>query len=212
MIFWIAAALAASPNAASEDAARSVWRDRPYIRPHLNLGYVSVNGTGFAQATGGLEGGVIRRYRKKPHYVWTTRASALGLLGLTDWSYGADLRGGSFIGPDYQIVRLSAGPDLWYNGFGTPRSFGYHLPYSLGVDVPVTALFKLSKPLSITTRAVPGWAFDEDRQGGGVGPFHELTLLGALNIRLEGARFTVGYQRSWNVAGVTEGLVLSAGL
>ena len=208
MLWWIGMALAASPTAANE---KSDWRDRPYILPRLNVGYVSVNGTGFAQATGGLEGGLIRRYRQKPHYVWTTRASALGLLGLTDFSYGVDLRGGSFIGPDYKYLRLSLGPDLWYNGYGDPQAYGYYLPYSVGIDLPATALFKLAKGVGITTRAVPGWAFDADRRGGGVGPFDELTLLAALNLDVKNMSVTVGYQRSYNVAGVTEGIILSAG-
>ncbi len=205
-MWWIAAALAQQP------VAPDPWLDRPYILPRLNARVVSVDDLTVVQAVVGLEGGFVRRWTADPHWVSQTRAIGLGIYGLNTESVGGDLRLGSFVGPDLKPVRLSIGPDFWFNGYGSAESLDYWLPWSPGVDVPVAAYWKLAPSVLLDTSVIPGWAFDPDRQIGSVGPFHELTLVGALHVELDGPSFVVGYQRSYNGAGVIDGLILSFSL
>ena len=64
----------------------------------------------------------------------------------------------------------------------------------------------------LVTSVIPGWAFSQRRRGGGVGPFDELTLVGAGVLRAGGGYLTLGYQHSWNRAGTIQGIIISGGL
>lgn len=206
-MWWIAAALAEEPAEAGPP-----WQDRWYARPRLNARVVAVNGVPFVQGVGGAEAGLVRRWDPNPHWVSQTRAVAVGIYGLSTGSLGGDVRLGSFVGPDLKPVRLAIGPDFWFNGYGAPDALDYWLPWSPGIDVPASAFWKLAPSLLLDTSVIPGWAFDPDRQNGGVGPFHELTALAALHLTLDGPTFVLGYQRTWNGAGVFDGIILSFSL
>jgi hypothetical protein len=215
-IWFAAAALAANdpeePSGLLLPPPPKLWVNRTYLRPRLNLRLLDVNGIGVAQGVLGGEAGLVRQYQRNPHYRCHTRASAVGLIGVPTASLGGDFRIGSFIGPEYRVVRLSIGPDLWYNGYGTPSSEDYWLPWSPGVDVPLAALWKLTSAVHLTTSVTPGWAFDPDRQAMPIGPFHELTLAAILGLDLPRTRLTAGYSRTWNGIGVTDGIILSLSL
>ena len=116
------------------------------------------------------------------------------------------------MGPTSKFVTYQFGPDIWFNGYGAEDAEDYFLPYSLGIDVANTVIFHIDRSVNAQVQLTPGWAFDKDRQGGGLGPIHELT--GAVTVSVQTGVFTfvVGYQRIYNAAGVTDGLILSAGL
>jgi hypothetical protein len=207
VFFLVGAALAQEPP-----PDKPPWRDRTYVFPHLNVRALGVNDAVVLQGVGGLEGGFVRRWNKAPHYVSQTRAVALGLYGLTTGSAGGDFRVGSFVGPDLSVVRLAFGPDVWFNGYGNAGALDYWLPWSPGVDLPASAYWKIAPSVLLDTAVVPGWAFDPDRQSGGVGPFHELTLLAAVHVELRGPSIVLGWQRTYNGVGVIDGLILSLSL
>lgn len=189
------------------------WRDpKPYVLPVLNVGVVVVDGFTAAQASAGAIGGVRVRYSDKPHWVSHTRASVIGSYGLNTGSLGADLRLGSFIGPDWKVVQYQVGPDAWYNGYGRIDAEDYWLPWSPGVDLRNVVTLKFAPELHVVGEATPGWAFVTDRQTGDVDPFHELTLAAMLVIRAPFARLTIGYSRQYRSFGMSEGLILSGAL
>ena len=206
-------AIALSLLVSSATAGDSAWREpKPYVRPLLNASAVSVNGNFFAIASGGAVGGVRVRYKDKPHWLSHTRLQGLGSYGITSGSLGADVRLGSFIGPDGKVARLQMGPDVWFNGYGVIGAPDYHLPWSPGVDLSTVATLKIVKELHLVGEATPGWAFLPDRQLGGLGPFHELNLAAMAVVRTKALAVTVGYSRRYTNFGVVEGLILAAAI
>lgn len=204
-------------------AAPTPWVTEWYGRPRGNLRAISVNGVTAAQAVVGAEGGLRydhapivgrgkRRQRGASDVVGRTRLQGDVLYGITTSSFGYDLRLGSFIGPTSRYVTYQIGPDFWGNGYGTAESEDYHLPFSLGIDVQNLVIFHIDRSISAQVGITPGWAFDRDRQTGGIGPFHELSGFASVRVATGPVSFVVGYQRVYNAAGVTDGLILSVGL
>ena len=194
-------------------AAAGPWSPpAPYILPLLNLNVVSVDGDTFAQGSGGLSVGALVQYRESPHWLSHTRGQAVGIVGIPSGSLGADVRGGSFFGPDMRFLRYQLGPDVWFNGYGSQGSLDYHLPYSPGVDLSNVVTFKVIPQLEIIGEATPGWAFVRSRQLGGVGPFHELTLTAQAVVRTPILNLNVGYTRRYQTFGIYEGLIFNIGL
>lgn len=185
---------------------------RPYVRPILNGNVISVNGETHALATGGATAGVTVRDRDDPHWLSHSRTQLTGTYGLTSGSLGADVRVGSFIGPDTKLVQYQVGPDLYYNGYGTTGSPDYFLAWSPGLDLRNTVLLKLSKPFRLYGEVTPGWVFTPERQSTIVAPFHELTLLAAAVINTKVLRANIGVQRRYSVVGVIDSLVLGVSL
>jgi hypothetical protein len=188
----------------------NAWKAKPFFQPRANLRAVSVNGNSTAQAVLGAQGGVSY-WQRDGLLAGRTRLSGEGMYGFAG-SAGADVRLGSFIGPHVGIFSYMLGPDVWFNGYGGPDSRDYYLPWSPGVDISNTLRLQFVDQFGLVGVAAPGWVFNKDRQGGGVGPFHEFTLMAGANIRLGGPGVLIGYQRIYNRAGVTDGLVLSASL
>ncbi|MEM6928912.1 MAG: hypothetical protein AAF602_18375 [Myxococcota bacterium] len=200
-VAWCAAATAA-PWAPAE----------PYAVPIVNVFLVSVEGSTFAQAEGGIAAGVIKQSPRPPRWRSDTRVRATGIAGLPSFSVGGDLRLGSFFGPDTKLVRWQTGPDVWVNGYGGPASPDYDLPWSPGVNLSNVLTLKAGRPLNLVFEATPGWAVVASRQQGGVGPWHELTLAALALVRTPLGSLTVGYTRRWQAFGVFEGLVFNAGI
>ncbi|MEN0067696.1 MAG: hypothetical protein AAGA48_36545 [Myxococcota bacterium] len=184
----------------------------PYAVPVVNVSFVSVEGNTFAQAEGGVMGGVTARYLKGPRWRSDSRLRVVGIAGLPSFSLGGDLRLGSFVGPDPKWVRWQVGPDLWVNGYGGPESPDYNLPWSPGLDLKNVLTLKFGRPLNLVFEATPGWALVQARQQGGVGPFHELALSALLVLRTPGYSLIVGYTRRYQTFGVFEGLIFQAGI
>lgn len=182
-----------------------------YADPILSAGFVSVNGNAFAQATGGLEGGFRRRYRGPQRYLHHTRARGVATYGITSGSLGADMRIGSFVGPIWKRVVLQHGPDLWYSGYGQPGARDYQLAWSPGLDLYNGVRIKAAKGLFLNGWAVPGWAFNKDRRGGGVWIFDEVSLGAAVTARVNQFTVNVGYGHRWNAAGEQGFLILGGG-
>ena len=187
---------------------------KPYVVPRIGGSLVSVNGVVSTQVYGGAEAGVIVRDRHKPHWFSQSRVSAIGQYGFASNSLGGDFRIGSFFGPDGKVARLLSGPDVWFNGYGKVGALDYHLPWSPGVDLRNTVLFKVADGVRITGEVTPGWAFFPERQTAidDLIVCHELTLGATANLDLGAFSITLGYARVWNSAGANDYLILGAGL
>jgi len=185
---------------------------KPYVRPILSVGYVSVNGNGYGIATGGAAGGVRMRKRGDTPLLSHTRAQLTGSYGLNSGSIGADARVGSFIGPDTKLIQYQVGPDVYYNGYGDTTSPDFYLAWAPGLDIVNTLLVKLSKPVQLYGELTPGWVFNADRRSGIVSPFDELLLLGAVLVRTKVINVTVGVQRRYSAAGQIDSIVLGAAI
>ncbi len=188
------------------------WTEpRPYVRPILNIGYVSVNGQGTAQGIGGAEAGFVTR-EKDGVLLDRTRAQAVGMYGFTSGSLGGDLRVGSFIGPDTKAIRLLTGPDLFYNGYGVPGAPDYFLAWSPGLDIRNTATLKVAKGFRILGHVVPGWAFHPDRAAPNVPVFTHVNLGASARVSTPALSITVGVERQVNAAGTQDFIVLGAAI
>lgn len=183
----------------------------PFAQPVLEVNLVSVGGVASAQASAGLLGGLRLRYSENPHWLSTTRGALVGTYGLNTGSLGGDVRIGSFIGPDGKYVTFQLGPDFWFNGYGNDQSVDYFEPWSPGVDLRTVLTIEPVEELGFVVEATPGWAFLPTRQGGDLGPVHELTLTGLVVLRTPVIAFTIGYSRHWGVFGARDAIVLSGG-
>lgn len=194
-------------------AQASGWEGpEPFLLPLVEVTFVAVDGATSAQASAGLVGGMRLRAVESPHWLSTTRGAIVGAYGLNTGSLGADLRVGSFIGPDLKYVTVQAGPDFWFNGFGDVDSEDYFEPWSPGVDLYASVTVEPVPELGFVVEVTPGWAFLPSRQGAfDDAPLHELTLAGLVVLRTPVARFTAGYQRHYAVYGVRDAIVLSGG-
>jgi hypothetical protein len=189
------------------------WRDpKPYIYPVVNISLVSVNGQASAQAAAGAQLGVRVRYSDAPHWLSHTRTAVVGFYGLNTGSLGADVRLGSFIGPDGKLIQYQVGPDLWAQGYGARGAEDYWLPWTPGIDLRNMVTLKIAREFQLVGEVTPGWVFDERRQSDQVPPFHQLTLAGMGVIRTNFLRLTVGYSRQYTAAGTIDGLILSGAL
>jgi hypothetical protein len=212
-MIWLAlsAALAEEP-APSSEPVETVWQAEPYWNKSVRFGGVLVNGGSSLQTIGGIEAGYRYRWPAPPNWTGRTRADVTGIYSLTSGSWGGGVAIGSFIGPDTKRVLYQVGPDLYFDGYGTPGSFDYYLPRSPGVRILNQALFKIVDYSGIVLAANPGWVLDPDRRNELVYPLHDLTLVAALQIRSDWAAFTVGWQRQYSGAGIIDGLILSGGI
>lgn len=199
---------------AGDAALAADWSTpQPYILPVLNLSLVAVNGRTNAQASAGLVGGMRIKDRDSPHWLSHTRGSIVGMYGIPSGALGADLRAGSFFGPDTRFVQYQLGPDFWFNGYGSPTNGNdYYMPWAPGVELRNALTFKIVRELQLVGEANPGWVFLEERQAENLGPLHELTLTAMAVIRTAPLRLTVGYTRQYRSFGVYEGLILSGAL
>ena len=198
-------------------AAPGEWKDpKPYLAPILNVSAVSVNGNWNAIAAGGATGGVRVRYTEQPHWLSHTRAVVVGMYGLTSGSLGAELRGGSFIGPDWKHLQWQVGPDLFYGGYGDPLSEDYWLPWAPGLDLHNVVTLKVVREFQLVGEATPGWVFRAERKQPpgveSVAPFDQLYLAAMAVIRTPVLRITVGYSRQYSSVGTIEGIILSGAL
>ena len=148
------------------------------------------------------------------HWLSHTRGRVIGSYGLLSGGLGADLRVGSFFGPDWKMLRYQLGPDIWYNGYGNvdTSTQDYWLPWAPGVDISNVVTLKLLTEFHIIGEATPAFVFHPDRQSDQVEPFDELTLALAGVIRTQPIRLTVGYLRRYQAGGVYEGLILSGAI
>jgi len=196
-------------------AGASDWGEpKPYLTPRLSASVIQVNGVVVPQAVFGADAGLLIRDREQPHWLSHSRISGTGNYGLGTSSLGYDGRVGSFFGPDGKWARLQSGPDVWFNGYGTPSSPDYYLAGSAGVDLRNTALFKLADSFVVQLEATPGWAFAPERQSAIeiLKVAHELTVGGVASLDTDSFGLTLGYLRAWNAAGPQNVWIVGVGL
>lgn len=206
----LAVALSSPAHAAPQKRG---WEGTPYFAPILSGGGVLVNGQTVVQTQIGGEVGYRYRYRKpRPHVVGRTRARAVGIYATTG-SLGADVRLGSFMGPDWKVVQLLHGPDFWFDVYGSPRAPDYHLPPTVGVDLLNQVTVRIIQgQLNWVTAVSPGWVSNRQRRAPQLGPFHTMTARTAMVLRTDFGTLQLGVQRQWTSAGPVNGLILSGSL
>lgn len=185
------------------------WIVEPFAEPSVGVTSVTVNGDTGVQATGGGEAGYWYKWTGDPPLYGETRIAADLIYSLTAQSIGYDLRIGSFIGPSLDDVTLTIGPDLFYNGYGTPESLDYYLPATGGLSINTQLTIQPIKEAGIVGLAAPSWIFNPERRAGNLGPFHELTLMGGLQLNSGNISGMIGYQATYTAVGVTHGVVIS---
>jgi hypothetical protein len=209
-ILWAGlAALAEEVPSATE--APGAWEVKPYWDRGVRFGGFVANGTPVIQGIAGIEGGIKYRAFAPPHWTGRTRLAATAVYAITTQSIGGGLSLASFIGPDSRWFLVQSGPDIWFNGYGTPASFDYYLPWSPGVSLQNEVLFKVTSDVGLLGGLTPGWVLEPARRSPDVAPFHELTLLAAIVVRVKPIAFTIGFRRVYNGAGVIDGIIFSAG-
>jgi hypothetical protein len=186
--------------------AGSAW----YGKPQANVRVVRINENTVIQASAGGEVGL--RYGLSEFFKGRTRLGAIGLYGLNTNTLGADLRLGTFLGPAGRTGFLQIGPDLWMNGYDGTDEKDYKLVWSQGLSITTTGSLTLHPSIRLIGAISPGWAFNPVRQRDGLGPFDELNMMTATVISGGDGHLTIGYQQSWNSAGIIQGLILSGGL
>jgi hypothetical protein len=199
---------------ATQVALAGGWgQPHPYAYPVLNIGVVSVaGGESAAQASIGMVGGARVKYRDGLGWLWDTRGSAIGTYGLNTGSLGADLRVGSFLGPDGKFVTYQLGPEFWFDGYGNEQSVDYQLAWSPGIDLFNQLTLKPIPEVHLIGQVIPGFAFEESRRANRqVAPFDELTLAALLDLRTPVLGLTVGWMRQYQSYGKLDGLILSGG-
>lgn len=183
-----------------------------YAKPVLSARTVYANGQTWPLLTGGGVVGYAYALDSQPTLVSNSRLRVTGTWGMRSQSLGLDARLGSFFGPRLGPVDLRLGPDLSYSVYGTSSSPDYHLPGSFGVAVRTTAAIEVHEAIDVLAWLVPGWQLNPARQGD-IGPFHELSTGAVVALHGRGGpRVNLGYQWTWNVAGLQHGVVLTGGL
>ena len=208
--WWIAAGWGAVAHA--EPAEPPVWQTTPYVRPVVAGGAVVIAGAVVPQLTGGVEGGVVRSLTRAPVLRWTSRGLATATVGTSTGSLGGRVRVGSWVGPAWSTVSLAAGPDLWFDGYGSPRAEDYWLPWAPGVDLPVLADWRLTRGLALGGRVAPGWSFDPRRRATGLAIVHQLAASAVAQVRWGGVGLAVGLERTWTSAGDIDAIILGFSL
>ena len=198
-------------------AAADDYEQEPFIQPRLNASYVNYNGNQSAQVFLGADVGLKWKYTgTEPTIAGRHRLGVTGRYGLLSNTLGGEFRLGSFAGPHLpKILTWEVGPDFWYSGY-VPKNPAddFTLPWSPGLDIRNALLIHPGgqDKFLIFGEATPGWAFDSDRQGGGLGPFHVFTLLGAVSIKPGRFGITLGYQKVWDAFGAWEGIIISGSI
>lgn len=189
--------------AATALGAEGWGKPRPFIQPILGGGVVTVGNTTVGQVTGGVAGGFNIAYRTESvKFVDTTRAYVTGTYGIGSGSLGADVGVGSFFGPDFKVLRLQAGPEVFFNGYGDPNAIDYHLAWSPGLAlVGLGTLTVVPKVLTVHGDVAPGWVFNSARQSGAVSPFSEMTAGASVSLNAGPVGIRPGLRRYWNAAG-----------
>ncbi|MCO4747019.1 MAG: hypothetical protein KC912_19635 [Proteobacteria bacterium] len=208
--FPLIAALAL--GAAADAKPKKGWETTPYFEPILSATAALVGGQSVVQTQAGGIVGLQYLYRKpRPWWAGRSRLRAVGIYAPISGSLGTDVRLGSFIGPDWKVVQLQHGPDLWFDMYGTPGSPDYHLPPTIGVDIRNQLLVRILPELSWITAVSPGWVSNPARQAD-LGPIHTLDMSTVMAIQTEFATLQVGVRRTWTSAGPVTGLILTGGL
>ena len=187
--------------------AESGW----YGKPQANVRAIQVNNQTVVQATAGVEGGL--RYgvefldqKDEPERVWSefTGSIQVPLVLISESAALSGLPekpGTSCSAPICGSMAMAATPVLIIDWTGHQASF----PARQRRPDPLASL-------SSNWRGNPGgWAFDERRKQGGIGPFDELGLLGAGVLNVGSAYLTLGYQQTWNNV-VIRGVILSGAI
>jgi len=168
------------------------------------------------QAEGGGEAGWKHRYVKRgSKFPINGRSRGRGtiLVGIPTGSYGADVRVGSFWGPQIgKYIFFAHGPDLWFNFYGTPASTDFYLPPTPGLAIQNSVLFQPAQAIGFFAYARPGWVFLPSRHptNNYAGLFHEIDLGVGVRVNIPSiGSGTIGYRVTMDAYGIRPGIILS---
>ena len=137
------------------------WESEPFVKPEAGATISGSGGSASAFATVGASAG-IRYWRVgDPPPMWNGQTRVRGAYGTGGGNSSLDARVGSFIGPSWKQVGLLVGPDLFWNQYDLAS--GQDLEPSVGVEVPLTASFRVSKQISLFAGVAPAWLTNPDR-------------------------------------------------
>lgn len=171
------------------------WESEPFVRPEAGAQVNSNNGQLSTVVTLGAQAG-FRYWRVgDPPPRWAGQSRVRGAIGTGGSASALDFRLGSFIGPQWKVLGLSTGPDLFWNKI---LSSTVSLEPSLGVEFPTIATVKIADPFSIYGGFSPAWLANPDRrvdwsQVDVPGFGHEFSYLAGANLNLQPLRLGVAY-------------------
>lgn len=192
------AACAAFSTAADAGPLGRDWQHQAFAKPAIGASSWSSNGQSVAAASLGVRAGFNywELSRKLPRLQGQTRVAGDYLLSSADLS-GWEARVGSFLGPAWRHVSLSAGPDLFRNQYTVA---GTVLAPTTGISAPVI-VNAYQDQVSAYVGVEPSWYFGDARQGtdwskaegpGGFGD--EFRYLAGASVAIAELRVGVNYQ------------------
>src|SRR5262245_42746393 len=153
----------ATATAAQTNASPSQWAYRPYVQPILDFTLYDPGPfrSTYTIVNLGLEGGVHYHQKGDQIPIWAGRTRVSGYYGfggegVKSW----ELRGGSFIGPVFKMLKLETGLDVFGNQL-TVDDDG--LVPSAGIDFPLLARIDLKVP-SVWGGIGTAYMFKKDRR------------------------------------------------
>lgn len=205
--------LAADPGVVAAPEREGVrWGFGPVIRPRFSLGAMNLSGRSVPRLALGGDLGLRYAHQDVPPLFGHTRVSYVHTWALEETSTGHDLAIGTFAGLDWEHLAFQTGPDLRFNTFGDEDSVAYQLPASWGLGWVVDAEFRANRTLALLVELTPAWLLNPERHRADIGPWDELTVQGALRLRVWRLQLVLGYERWLCVAGDADRFLFSIGL
>ncbi|HCH64677.1 MAG TPA: hypothetical protein DFR83_17855 [Deltaproteobacteria bacterium] len=172
------------------------WGNATYLRPSIGgTAFTPESGDPVSVVTMGGVGGIHywERGRRYPKIRGHARAAGSYVMSSGPLS-GFETRLGNFVGPTWEQIGFTVGPDFFYNQYQYGSTT---IPGTGGVGAPLTVSARL-KPFQVFAGIEPSWYFSDDRarrnwmtQDGLPGFGHEFAYFA-------GAGVTVG---DWTIGG-----------
>ncbi len=178
-------------------------------RPHVALGLLGASGQTWAQAAGGIS--ATRDGAGPGASRWRWRASAQGVYTPRSGSAGGEVVAGAYIGPARTHLSSQHGPELFYNGYGSPTAPDYYLHRTLGLALHNALLLELSDAVEARAWVDPGWVHSDARWAD-LWLIQELNTGAAADLHTSRLTLTLAGQLEWNYSGMQRQLLLSVSM
>ena len=195
------------PDQPQQRALQPGWDWEPYARPIAGASVYTSGGQTRTSVTLGAEAGLRYWQTHHPPPRWAGRSRLQGATGLSSDVRNLDVRLGSFIGPQWELFGVEAGPDLFFN---QATWQGQGLEPSLGVEVPVIGALR-PDPFTLYAGFAPAWLTNPDRRVDwsevavpGFG--HEFAYLAGVGLDLGAFGLSLSYSYRIVATGAQQGL------
>lgn len=190
------------------------WQTDYYLQPGGGVQVYGQNGQTTTVATVGDDAEVTYAYVNAGLPRWQGYSRVRGqVMASGDSSQGLELRAGSFIGPQWKVLGLTSGLDVFWNRW----TYGSQvLDPSLGAEVPVLASADLGK-VDVYAGVAAAWLQEESRrvdweQENLPGFGHEFAYMVGASGRIAGVRVGLNAQYRITAAGPVTSGGLTAGV